>query len=535
MPPDVEQSTVSGRVRRLSLDWNPMQISRLLVAPVVAATLLLGACAPSADPGPDPDVPQTLVIGSFRDFARGSLDPAVALPLSNSDAPLLAAIYGYLVSSDPVTGEPILEMAESLTASDDYVTWTLTLREGLVFTDGNPLDAEAVKFNFDRHGAPESGSYNRANMTGVVTTVVDDLTVEIELPAPNAHFDKIISGGVGFIASPTAVEADPVGFGVAPVGAGPFLVTSIVRDSETKLEKNPDYYLADEVALETLELRVIPDSTQLVNSLIAGEIDFMAAATRAIIDSGVAGGMVSSDYINNGQAAGFYFQAIDSPFADIRARQAVALALDIEALAQIASGDEAAQEMFNPDSPFYVEGLHPETNDPERAQELFDELAAEGTPLSFRILGYDFAPPTIYEAIQSQLQAYENVSVTIEQVPSQSFAEAVNTTKNYDLAVSGLPFADPEPLLYDLYHSKGYQNKSGYSDPELDELLEEARATVDLEHRVELYTEVQEILADATLWIKFAPVHAGWMYDPSVENVTVVGDSNVRYDRIVRG
>src|SRR5690606_4807294 len=136
--------------------------------------------------------------------------------------------------------EPYL--AESITSNDDFTEWTVTLRPGVLFHDGTPLDAEAMKTIFDdfltAEGANTAGALKRDVKA---MEIVDDLSVRYVLNEPNAAFYDELTGPVGWPFSPTAAAELGEDFGSQPVGTGPFRFVSWQRDGAFVLERNPDY------------------------------------------------------------------------------------------------------------------------------------------------------------------------------------------------------------------------------------------------------------------------------------------------------
>src|SRR5690606_28951078 len=132
---------------------------------------------------------------------------------------------GLLLDGPDETIEP--RLAVSLT-SEDPTTWVLRLRPGVTFTDGSPLDAEAVKFNWERFRDPEQASPYASVVDQISKlTAIDATTLRIDLTSPNATLDTVIAQTpLNLIGSPTAIEADPAAFARRPIGAGAFTVTT---------------------------------------------------------------------------------------------------------------------------------------------------------------------------------------------------------------------------------------------------------------------------------------------------------------------
>src|SRR5262249_27849209 len=152
------------------------------------------------------------------------LDPVQFTPLSYSAQEELRgfALYDYLVGVNSKTFEVEPRIAQSITGSSDSKTWTIKIRPDVKFSDGTAYDAEAVKFNWERMGDPANKSpMASAAQTIASMEVTDPLTLVVTLKAVNAQFPRLVATRLGLIGSPTAIKADPTGFGTKPVGAGP--------------------------------------------------------------------------------------------------------------------------------------------------------------------------------------------------------------------------------------------------------------------------------------------------------------------------
>ena len=161
--------------------------------------------------------------------------------------------------------------------SDDGITWRMTLRDGIEFTDGTPLDAAAVVFNITEIMNPDNGSTLRRLVSDIKEmNILDSLTVEFVLGEPDGNFPEAFTTIPGMIASPTAYQADPDAFGQNPVGAGPFMVDSYVRDSTLRLVRNPNYWDQPKPYLDAVEFRILTDPLTRAQAVTARETDISA-------------------------------------------------------------------------------------------------------------------------------------------------------------------------------------------------------------------------------------------------------------------
>ena len=358
---------------------------------------LIGLMAGQATAQDEPKMGGTLVVGAETEL--GTRDPAVSE--SGAAARVNRLVFEGLVGRDyyvDTKGAPppiVPLLATEWTVSDDGLTYTFKLREGVKFHDGTPFNADAVVFNVRRVSDPDFEYYNSRgagipsvryyNMTSVEK--IDDMTVAFHLSAPNAFFvSQLAEGatpGLPLIASPTAIEKygndDVVNY---PVGTGPFTVAEQVKGQYVTLAKNPDYWNQPYPYVDTLIFRQIPDPSTRVNALLAGEVDMIISVppddVAYLEDEGFNVAMGPLPHIWY-----LYLNVKDGPFADVRVRQAVAHAIDKKGMAEdlLQGTAEPSFAMVSRSSPsFDTSWTEPYPYDPEKAKAL---LAEAGYPDGF--------------------------------------------------------------------------------------------------------------------------------------------------------
>jgi peptide/nickel transport system substrate-binding protein len=428
---------------------------------------------------------------------------AVNHPLENTR---MNALYDSLVWSEPGSGKTMPQLAESLTAEPGAQTWILKIRPNVRFSDGTPYDAAAVKWTWDQHKNPE----RRSVVAGVAqtigqTTVLDPLTLRIELTAPNANFDRVVASSLAFVPSPTAFLKDPQGFKANPVGAGPFTLAQWSRGNVMTLRKNPSYWQGpDRPYLDTLVFQVIADSDQSLNAAATGGID--AKVSTSAVDAAKARDKgLGVTQVKGVAGESIVFNNARPPFDDARARRAVALALSPDGINKVAFAGQGtpAAGMFPADSPLMASGANTNSvGDRAEAQRLLDELAAAGKPLDFTFT----IPPNNQSArtgeyIQAQLSPLKNISVKLEPLAVASFVPAIRTNRTYQAALQNWLLSDPEPSMYAYLYSTGTANYLGYRNPAVDAALDQGRATAEPAQRQAAYTALARQLAqDVPIW-----------------------------------
>lgn len=487
-----------------------------VLAAVCSAGLVLGACGGSgaADSNESSAPVGDPVAGGVVRVAQISeprnLDPAA---LSNTYAhhPVVGnALYGTLMINNLETLEVEYKMATGFTTDDGGSTFELALQPGLTFTDGTPLDAAAVQYNWERIADPATGS-NGIRQAAQITSyeVVDPTTLKITLGSPNPHFAQgIIANSLNWIASPTALEKGPQAFDENPVGAGPFTLASWTRQDVIELEKNPDYWDAPKPYVDRLEVRTVSDATQRANLISTGGAD-LALETNWSSLAKIENAGLKTEIADAGGGQMFAMNLRRAPFDDERARRAVNLALDLDAMNSVVyNGDgQVPDSLFAESSPFYNDVDWPAA-DKETAQELFDELAAEGKPVSFTFMSYPTQDSKVAgETVQAQLSAFDNVEVKVE-VLDYAQATTRSNARDFDMMISSAIVQDPDYSLWTAFHGKSPGNFVGIDDPALNAALDQGRVAESADDRKTAYEVVEQRLAElnpAIFYIAAAP------------------------------
>ena len=238
-----------------------------------AAIAVLMAASPVVAQTP----PNVLIVGQIAE--PQTLDPQVST--AANDFRILTNIFEGLVRFAEGTLEVEPALATDWTISDDGLVYTFNLRDDVVFHDGTPFNAEAVKFTFDRmldenHPYYETGpfplSFNFADVTSV--EVLDDYTVEFTLGVPFAPFMTNLATNTGVIVSPAAVAEHGEDFGRNPVGTGPFKFEEWQSNTRVVVSRNEDYW-GEPAGMETVVFRPITDANTRVAEMLSGGIDIM--------------------------------------------------------------------------------------------------------------------------------------------------------------------------------------------------------------------------------------------------------------------
>lgn len=408
-------------------------------------------------------------------------DPALAFISTFTDGPEMEALYGPgLLYQNATTGAVEYGFAKSMTSKDNKV-WTLTLRSGLKFSDGTPFNAAAVVANVKRIADPATGSSEAKIAATFTAAAVNDTTVQFTLQKVNSQFPSVISQDFSLIPSPTAIASEGSSFPQKPVGAGPFMMGTLTPSVSLALVKNPNYslYAPNEPYLDKLTFEEVTDSSQTQANLSSGQAQAAAVTTGQQINSLTGIGMTA---ITSHPVGGAWLDINQgkAPFNDVRARQAVYLALDRKGLANVwAAGNPVADNYFPSSSPYNDPSLNYPAGDTAQAQTLFNQLAAAGTPVNFTVLWPTGTNSTTAQYIASTLNAYKNVHVTVSVVLPAQYVMDLNQTQNYQMTAYGYYNTALFPNTAAVFGTGGALNYEKIADPKLDAALDAMQATSD--------------------------------------------------------
>ena len=514
---------------------------RVLAALAAACALAIAPAAFAQTP------PNVIVVGQIAE--PQSLDPHAVTAVN--DFRILVNVYDGLVRFADGSLEVEPSLAESWEISEDGLTYTFKLREGVTFHDGTPFNAEAVKFNFDRmlnedHPYHDTGPFPLAFFFSAVENVeaVDDLTVKFTLGSPYAPFLSNLAYPTGLIVSPAAVEQYGANFGRNPSGTGPFKFAEWRSNEAVVVEANPDYW-DGAPELQAVVFRPITDANTRTAEMLAGGIDLMVEVPPVALSE------FQSDAYQVFEQAGphvwfLILNAKEGPFADKAVRQAANYAINKEALVnEVLEG--TADVAAGPTPPAfawaYNSELEPYPYDPEKAKAMLAEAGAEGAELTFYVTegGSGMLDPiAMGTAIQADLEAV-GFDVKIETYEWNTFLGEVNPglEGKADMAEMAWMTNDPDTLPFlalrtDAWPDKGGFNSGYYSNPEVDALLEEARVATDQDKRAELYKEMQTIVQEDAPWVFVANWKQNAVTSDRVENFALQPSFFLLLDDVVK-
>ncbi len=475
------------------------------------AAALVACGSGEGDPSGDGPAVEQVAGGALTVVVTGGLSTMTSLdPIApaNPNSDFRNAVFGELfhLGQNQVI-EP--RLAESYEVSDDGLSITFALREGVTFTDGTAFDAAAVKAAYDRALDPDNACPCLSTFRGVESTeAVDDHTVVITLKNPMPAFMVALSGtALNWIPSPDAVESlDAADLGAKPIGAGPFVVDAFDSNQQLVLSRNPDYF--EPAFLDTLTFQAIGTdqsafaAIQSGQAQIVGGITTFPLFTQAEAQFDVVPTNSTGVWMNQ-------FNTISGAMSDIRAREALRYATDAAAINRAVFEDKQSlaqmsvaegQRFHQATVPGFIE------YDLDKATALVQELGGLDIEI---MLTTSTVGQKIGEALQAQW-AKAGVNATLV-APSLADKQAKIQAGSWDVSTSFGGAIDPAANLgVNSFFGTG-QNNSGVADPELDELIQKAAREMDEAQRADLYEQVAQRINDES--------YAGFLFSNQTFNI----------------
>ncbi len=503
-----------------------MSSTRFRLAGATFALLLVAVAGCTTGEGVDVD-------GADGASAGGVLNAAIGGEPDQLDPHKTSAYYSFQVLENVydtlVEPDANLEMKPSLatewTTSDDQLTWTFTLREGVRFSDGSPLTSEDVVYSYTRI---IDEKLNNAYRFGTVKSVTapDPSTVVVTLSAPTPNLLANLGGFKGVaIVQKSNVESGAVT--TKPVGSGPFAIGSYNSGDSIRLVRNDNYW-GDKPKLDGVTFTFVKDPTVALQNLRGGEVQWTdnlpPQQVPALLDGDdlTVRSVPSSDY---------WYLALNQarkPYDDVNVRRAVAFALDREAITKAAKfGLATVNQTAIPQNSAYYYEYAPYRHDPNQARQLLDQAGVSDLTMDLMVTSEYPETVTSAQVIASQLGA---IGVNVK-IRTLDFAQWLDEQGkgNFDSFMLGwLGNVDPDEFYYAQHHSGGTFNFHKYANPAVDQLLDRARTETDQAARKQQYEQAAKQIVDDASYI--------YLYNPDVAQgwSKQVSGYEVRTDRAIR-
>lgn len=486
-------------------------LKRLLLTLVCTTlTIALGACSGDKDSGSSSQI----TIGIPQDI-EDSLDPHQAVAAGTEE--VLFNLYEGLVKPDS-SGQLQPAVASGYTISEDAMTYTFTLREGVKFHDGSTVTAEDVKYSLDRCADTTNGDPLVAAFSNIESVnITDEKTLEVVLKNPDSDFLAYLD-----VAIIPASNADPAS---NPIGTGPYKYVSRAPQENFVIEKFDDYW-GTPANIEHVTFKVCANADSIVMDLQGGSIDMFCRVTTAQADQLGDEFEILEGTMNLVQA--MYLNNAAEPFTDERVRQALCYAVDPQGIMDMISdgkGTEIGSAMFPAFGKYYMEELNDVYNqDFDKAKEL---LAEAGYPDG---LTFTITVPSNYQqhidTAQVIAEQLKNIGVTanIELIEWESWLSDVYFAREYQATVVGVDASSlTAGALLTRYTSTASNNFVNFSNADYDAAYAKASAAVDDEEKTAAYKECETLLAEhaASVYVQDLPElvalnkkYAGYQFYP---------------------
>ncbi len=518
-----------------------MKKSLFFLLMMFMVAVLLGACTANESAGEDPDQSNDKQTGETEEGTNAdggekvlylnngvepsSLDPSIGFDEVSWD-PLNNLMEGLTRLGEDHMAQP--GVAEEWDVSEDGLTYTFYLREDAKWSNGDPVVAEDFVYAWKYMLDPETASpaaflayviegaeaYNsdEGSKDDVAITAIDEKTLEVVLTAPTGYFLDLLTNPAFFPVNHQVAEENPNWHAEADsfVANGPFMLESWDHDNEMVFAKNNEYWDADVVKLDKVHFAMVNDTNTQYQMFEKGELD------TASIPPELSDELIDGENVFVGESGGleFYrFNVTEEPFQNKKIRQAFALAIDREEIAQyvVKNKVEPAYGFISPGftSPsgkdFRDENGDLVSFDPEQAKQLLEEgMEEEGyDELPEIVLSFNTSDPNkaVAETLQDMLSEHLGVDVTLENQEWNVFAEA---QQNLELQFSRSSFLndynDPVNFL-ESFITDSYMNRTGFSSEEYDDLIKKGQTELDEEKRWEYLYEAEKLLAEEMIAI----------------------------------
>ncbi len=510
----------------------------------------------TTDAAPERDAP----LAEDQIFILPGSDPPTLDPHLSGDAAsaeYVVEIFSGLMAYDRDLNL-VPDVAESYEISDDGLVYTFTLRDDATFQDGKTITSDDFKWSFERACDSATGSYTADTYLGDIIgcraklqneadevsgiEVIDDQILQITIDEPKGFFLAKMTYPTAYVLDQDNVESGGAEWYLEPNGSGPFKLDTF-DEGIIILSGNQDFYrdpvptLERVIYLVNAPIRAIDGYNEGLGPLgLPDEVtyDTIPIGTGNLSQATDPNNSLSKEFVSTPDLNISYigFNVNQPPFDDPKIRQAFNLALDKDRMVKLVFQDTVpvANGIVPPSMPGYENpDLSDYEFDPERALELIAESSYGDTSelpditISVSGTGAGSAGPLVESVVES-FKANLGVEIAVEQSLWPDFlAELNQPNPAYQMYQLGwvADYPDPQNFLEILFHTESGQNHGGYSNPDLDALLDEARQTQDETERLLLYQEAEQMILDDAAWI---PLYFGvenWLVKPYIQGYQI--------------
>jgi len=476
---------------------------------IVVFTLSLSAPDPASAWQADVPLDQALVLEGGESTNPRDYDPATTFGSGDK------LVFSGLVSFDPhLNLTP--DLAEKWEVSPDGMTYTFHLRQNSKFHNGKPVTAQDVIYSWERAASPalasdtvltylgdiigvrQMASGQAEHVTGL--TALDEHTLQVTIDAPKPYFLLKLTFPTAFVVDRENVESGEEWFR-QPNGTGPYRLTEWTRFERVVYEANQDFYLgAPSIPYILLNL-YSGDSQRLYET---GEVDITGVysierfldPTEPLHSELLTGVNLCTGYV--------VFDTRRPPFDDVNVRKAFSMAFDRQKYIDVVLDGHAlpANGLYPPGLPGFNTALKGLPYDPAQARQLLEQSKYGGPaglpPIVFTNSGIGSYISGDVAAMAEMWEQNLGVTITVENLEPNYYMEQIYAGNHGQLISGGwcADYPDPENFADVLFHTSSPQNNGGYSNPQLDQILEAARVEQDVTERIAMYQRAEQLLVD---------------------------------------
>jgi oligopeptide transport system substrate-binding protein len=505
---------------------------------LIIALLVLGGTAPVSTSALQTDIPleQALVLAGGESTNPRSYDPATSI--SGGDK----RIFSGLVSFDPEL-RLTPDLAERWEISADGTIYTFYLRRNARFHDGRPVTAQDVVYSWERAASPALASDTVLTYLGDIVGVqemvegtadhirglqiIDDHTLQVTIDAPKPYFLLKLTSATSFIVDKANVESGEEWYRT-PNGTGPYKLVEWTRFERKVYEANPDFYLGPP-SIPYIVVQLYAGNSQSMYE--AGEVDITGVysverftdPTESLHRELLTGVDLCTHYV--------VFDAKQPPFDDVNVRKAFSMAIDRQKYVDVVLNGHGlpATGLYPPGLPgfnIFLKGL---PYDPAQARQFLRQSKYGGVeglpPIVFSSVGIGSYVSTAVAAMAEMWEQNLGVRITVENLEPNYYYDQIYAGNHGQLFSGGwcADYPDPENFADVLFHSASPQNHGGYANPELDALLAAARVEQNVDRRIAMYQQAEQMIVDdaAALFMTYSlsyqlvkPYVKGYVFTP---------------------
>jgi oligopeptide transport system substrate-binding protein len=475
---------------------------------------------------------QTLYLSGSEDSNPREYDPATTHGTGDK------RIFSGLVSFNPQM-QLVPELAQSWDVSAGGTVYTFHLRPNARFQNGRAVTAEDIVYSWERAAAPATGSDTVLTYLGDIVgvaemhsgkadtisglKVLDDHTLQVTIDAPKPYFLMKLTYPTAFVVDKANVESGPNWYRT-PNGTGPYKLTQWISFQRMVYQANPYYYLG-KPAIQNIVVEL--DAGVPIDLFEAGEIDIASVDPSDVARLNDPTDPLHADARSSVDLCTDYvvFDVTKPPFDDIKVRQAFTEAFDRQKFIDVVMNGVGlpAEGLYPPALPGYNPNLQGLPYDPAQARALLAQSKYGGVqglpPIVFTSAGYGSDPGADVSAMIQMWQQNLGVTITVENIEPDKYNDLIYSGHHGQLFDGGwcADYPDPENFADVLFHTGAQQNTGNYSNPALDFVLDQARVEQNVNKRIQLYQQAEQIIVQDAPVLFIMHTISYTLVDPKVQ------------------